>query len=104
VKRFRQAAKYSWKKDEGHLSDLANRSKSHHFMCLHNYIAGNRETLILRSILDFWFILQMTSFRIFLVALEYAMVSGPSTRTSSVCTSLALAKSPLTGRNTTIDF
>jgi hypothetical protein len=58
VKQFRQVAKYSCRRDEGHLCDLANRRKSHHFKCPRNCILCNRETLIFHFIFGFWFILQ----------------------------------------------
>jgi hypothetical protein len=58
MKRFRQAAKSSCMRHENHLSDQANRGIWHHFKCLQNCIVCNRETLIFRSILGFWFISQ----------------------------------------------
>jgi hypothetical protein len=55
VKQFRKAAKYGWRRDEGHLRDLANRGKWRYFKCRQNCIVYDRETLIFRLILGFWF-------------------------------------------------
>jgi hypothetical protein len=58
VKRFRQPAQFNGRRDGGHLSELANRGHWHDFKGLQNCIVWNQETLIFRSILGFWLILQ----------------------------------------------
>jgi hypothetical protein len=104
AKRYREAAKYSYRKDDRHLSDLANRGKWHHFKCLWNCIVCNRESFILRSILGFKFILQNDIIPCILCHGRVSDRIRPEYLYNSVWTSLALAESTFTRKNTTIEL